>query len=805
MRSMVEIRDKALWINGKREMIVSGEIHYYRLEKSEWQDRITKLKESGCNAVASYIPWLCHEEEEGVFDLNGWERENLDVEGFIDLCAANDLYFVARPGPFIMAEMKNEGIPYWVEEKYPDLRCPTWEGRKTPNPTLDYLAPDFLRCVDNWYAKIMPVLADRLITNGGNVIACQLDNEIGMLSWVANSPDLSDIVLHDFEEWLKKKYTEEELWDRYHFWLKPFEERRTYYHIPESSYGLRYHKDLGYYMRNRYARYVAALKEMAEKYGVKDIPFLVNIHGTGGGRGYTFPIGISQLMESYTQSPDYFAGSDIYLSGVTMANLQDIYIINCYMEAVNLPSHPLGSFEFQSGSADYGEAGDGRLDVSDADFTARICALQNNVLINHYLFCGGRNYILKKPRPDGNHRIAITGERHGFAAPVNPEGKLSYMYPRMKRANDVLVTNGEKLLAMREERNGLSIGFIPDYFMTEYAYTPSEREMVANVSRWRAGTGWNCFTKALLLNQYSFGGVNLQGTRPLIEQTKAIFVLSASYMPVETQILLKEFVEAGGKLILYGRLPVMDMEGNDCRILADMLGVERETFMTEQEQRSMSIQPVGVLGGYAEVRTGHVELYEGEDLIPLMELSVKGGVCAFEKAVGDGHAAVIGTDYICHVEAIEKLMRHLGVDHSLSHSCEYHGILMGINKNEDTGEKFLHILNIDSFTKTCQLYYNGVALFDGKEMYLGSRDGYLLPMGIVCVDRTIEYSTAEIYAEEQGRLIFRLTQPQDEIVFAGEVSVKPSADYEVVYRNGKTRIYSKLDGRIHEFMTVSFA
>ena len=107
---MVKLEDKALWINGKREIIVSGEIHYYRLEKSEWQDRITKLKESGCNAVASYIPWICHEEEEGVFDLTGWERENLDVVGFIDLCAANDLYFVARPGPFIMAEMKNEGI-----------------------------------------------------------------------------------------------------------------------------------------------------------------------------------------------------------------------------------------------------------------------------------------------------------------------------------------------------------------------------------------------------------------------------------------------------------------------------------------------------------------------------------------------------------------------------------------------------------------------------------------------------------------------------------------------------------------------
>ena len=121
-----------------------------------------------------------------------------------------------------------------------------------------------------------------------------------------------------------------------------------HYQRPEDEYGLKYHKDLGYYMRNRYARYVAALKEMAQEYGVKGIPFLINIHGTGGGRGHTFPIGISQLMESYTQSPDYFAGSDIYLSGVTMENLQDIYICNqvkssfCYLT----PERPVQSFLF---------------------------------------------------------------------------------------------------------------------------------------------------------------------------------------------------------------------------------------------------------------------------------------------------------------------------------------------------------------------------------------------------------------------------------------------------------------------------
>lgn len=801
---MIKIQDKALWINGKKVLIVSGEIHYYRLEKSEWQDRISKLKESGCNAVASYIPWICHEEEEGLFDLTGHERENLDVMGFIDLCAQNDLYFIARPGPFVMSELKNEGIPYWVEEKYPLLRSFTWEHRITPNKTLDYLAPDFINCVDKWYAQIMPVLADRLITNGGNVIACQLDNEIGMLSWVANAPDLSEVVLHDFENWLKNHYSEEELIERYPFWNEDFEIRIEKYERPEESYGLTYHKDLGYYMRNRYARYALLLKEMANKYGVKDVPFLINIHGTGGGRGYTYPIGISQLVDAYTQSEEFFAGSDIYLSGVTMSNMQDIYIINCYMEAVNLPSHPLASFEFQSGEADYGERGDGRLDISDADFTARICAMQNNLVINHYLFCGGRNYLLKKPREDGNNRIAITGERHGFTAPVNPEGRKSYMFPRMQRANTILVTNGEALSGMEEERRGLSVGFIPDYYMTEYSYTAAERAMIDNVARWRCGSGWDCFAKALLLNQYSFGGVNLQGTEDLISQTRMIFVLSASYMAKEVQLRLKAFVEAGGTLILYGRLPQWDMEGKPCRILADMLEVENLRFVTEQDIPVLSVNPVGILEQYAEVRAGYAEIYEGKNLTPLMELSVKGGVCAFEKKVQSGKVAVIGTEYICHVKAIENLMQHLGAEHPLSHDHEYGGIMMNLSVAKDSDARFLHVLNMDTFAKTAHFYYNGEVLFGGRKMYLGSRDGYMLPMNVKVSDHVIVSSTAEIYAVQEKEIQFRLTQPQDEIIFEGVVLVEKADTYRVEVKDGNTYIYSELDGRIEEFLNIRF-
>ena len=41
----------------------------------------------------------------------------------------------------------------------------------------------------------------------GSVFALQIDNEIGMLQWVTNSPDLNESVLQDFNLMFKSAYT----------------------------------------------------------------------------------------------------------------------------------------------------------------------------------------------------------------------------------------------------------------------------------------------------------------------------------------------------------------------------------------------------------------------------------------------------------------------------------------------------------------------------------------------------------------------------------------------------------------------
>ena len=61
-------------------------------------------------------------------------------------------------------------------------------------------------------------------------------------------------------------------------------------------------------------------RRCAEEHGIGGVPFLVNIHGTEGGSGAPFPIGISQLVETYAGVPGMVSGSDHYLGEMTVGH-----------------------------------------------------------------------------------------------------------------------------------------------------------------------------------------------------------------------------------------------------------------------------------------------------------------------------------------------------------------------------------------------------------------------------------------------------------------------------------------------------
>ncbi|WP_408007659.1 beta-galactosidase [Pseudalkalibacillus sp. A8] len=802
---MIDIKNKQILIDGEAKIIMCGEIHYYRLDREEWQDRLDKLKASGCNAVASYVPWLCHEPVEGEFDLEGKSRHELDLKGFIDLCAENDLYFFVRPGPFIMAEMKNEGIPYWVIEKHPEVVPITWDGKQVATKTLDYLAAAFLQETKKWYEAVMDVIAPRLYTKGGNIIGVQLDNEIGMLSWVSNSPDLTDHVLDDFTAWLKERYDPKELRHRYPFEMENEVIRNDSIRSPKEDYSPSLHHDLGCYMRNRFARYVTTLRSYAEEFGVKDVPFVINIHGTGGGRTLTYPIGISQLYESYTQAQGYISGSDIYFGDLDMSTFQDLYLINGFMDAVHNPDQPLTSVEFNCGDGNFGETLSSRYDPSAADFKLRMCIAQGNRLINYYLFTGGRNYRLDQKFDDGNDRIAHTGERHGFAAPISPEGELNYTFLRMARATKTMMAVADKLAVMEEEHDDVSFAFIPDYFMTESRYPNSEKikEMYQNIEANRASAAWDNMARAMLLAGYRFGSIDVQNRTIDPKSTPVLVLASALYMDEGLQQKLADYLSDGGNILLYGQVPTYDLEGEPCTIFAEALGVKPTGFRQASQHYALSVYGDNWAETRPEIRTHIAQVFDSGEAAPIIRVYGTDEVCGFDTRVGDGRAIVISTNYNCNIGFYKEALEKLGAKPALQHDCKYHGIFTTSTATKER-ERFIHLLNLDGFDKELHLYEDETKLFDGRLLELQSKDGVMLPVDVSFGDVKILYSTAEIQNVEDDRIDFRLTQSEDIIAFDTDREIAESDDYVVELNGDVAYVVSKKHAKVDDHLTVSF-
>ena len=76
------------------------------------------MKMCGINVISTYIFWIHHEEEEGVFDFSG--RKNL--RKFIELCQKHHIYVILRIGPFDHGEVRNGGLPDWLYGKSFEVR-----------------------------------------------------------------------------------------------------------------------------------------------------------------------------------------------------------------------------------------------------------------------------------------------------------------------------------------------------------------------------------------------------------------------------------------------------------------------------------------------------------------------------------------------------------------------------------------------------------------------------------------------------------------------------------------------------------
>ncbi|XP_029704360.1 beta-galactosidase-1-like protein 2 isoform X1 [Takifugu rubripes] len=148
-------------LEGQPFQILGGSVHYFRVPRPYWRDRLLKMKACGINTLTTAVPWSLHQPQKEVFSFHS----QLDLEAFINLAADLGLWVILRPGPYISSELDLGGLPSWL--------------LRDSSMRLRTMYPGFTQAVNVYFDKLIPKMVPLQFKKGGPIVAVQVENEYG--------------------------------------------------------------------------------------------------------------------------------------------------------------------------------------------------------------------------------------------------------------------------------------------------------------------------------------------------------------------------------------------------------------------------------------------------------------------------------------------------------------------------------------------------------------------------------------------------------------------------------------------------
>lgn len=616
--------------DGKPYFLLSGEIHYFRIDHQLWEKHLRLLKATGANTTSTYIPWDWHEYEENKFDFTGETIPERNLIGYIELCKKVGLNLIVKPGPYILAEYEAQGLPNWLLNKLNKNAFALDEnGNVIANYLVSYMAEEYLHYSFLWYDKIMPIISKYQESNDGPIIMMQVCNEVGVFQWLSGKIDYNESIIKLYKEFLKNKYKFiSELNKIYETSYSSFDDVKPPIGKIESKQDYCKYYDFHLFYRHYYALYLDTLIKKIKTFDI-NLLFSHNIPGWIYGNASELPMLMSTYSEVMRNRTDIVFGLDHIPEFVSFRNAHSDLASNKILEAMQQHS-PVWAAEFQSGSREHQV----KCDANDME-TFYFASLAHNLKsLNYYMFSQGIN-----PKGKG-----YSGTKFYFQTPLNYKAEKSPLYNVIKKVNSFINSEKENLLESKTKAK-IAVGLYKPYFYTELTTSQLLKEKKLDVQKLglyldprfvREEIFFNGLLRSLQTLNYNYDIFDIQNCNlDDLLNYKQLWIVTTEFMDSESQKFLVDYVKKGGHLIIYPAVPTFDLYLNQCTILKDEFNLQFEKSISSNKINAFDIEDLFTVFWEKQV-------FQNNNDCEILATTKNGEACGIRKKVGDGKVTILG-------------------------------------------------------------------------------------------------------------------------------------------------------------------
>lgn len=615
--------------NGKPMFVISGEIHYFRLEPKLWEKHLTLLKKSGANTTSTYIPWDWHEYEEGKFDFTGKTNPARNLVKYFELCKKVGLDLIVKPGPYILAEYEHQGLPIWLIKKISKEAHALDENGNVIDPDLmSYMSEEYLYYAFLWYDKIMPIINEYQESNNGPIVMMQVCNEVGVFQWLSGKIDYNPSVIKLYKEFLTEKYLSiNNLNKTYGTNYLSFEKLSAPVGKIKNKQEYCAYYDFHLFYRHFYALYLNTLTKKIKSYAV-NIQLTHNIPGWIYGNAAELPMLISTYEEIMRTRDDIVFGLDHIPEFVSFRNAHSDLACNKILEAMQ-PNGPVWAAEFQAGTREHHVKSDAK-DLQTFYYASLAHGMKS---FNYYMFSQGIN-----PKAKGFY-----GKTFYYQTPLNAKSVKSTLYNNINNVN-AFIKKEKKDLLLSKTKSDICVGLYKPYFYTELTTSQMLKEKRLFVEKLglsldprfvREDLLFNGLLRGLQTLNFNYDINDLENTSlESLLKFKQLWIVTTEFMDSNTQKLLSDYVKAGGHLIMYPVIPTLDLYLNTCTLLKDNLKIEFSKSVSPNKVNAFGIDDL-----FTVFKDKQIYSEGNVDVVSITELDE---VCGIRKKVGKGYLTLLG-------------------------------------------------------------------------------------------------------------------------------------------------------------------